>query len=426
MSTPVKINNPDAKKLKVLLAPLDWGLGHVTRCVPVIKELINQKCIVVAAVSGIQKTILLREIPDLTFVELPGYDIKYGKNRAMTVFQLICSVPKILIRVNREKAWLRAWTRREQPDLIISDNRYGLYSPGVVSIFMTHQLLIRTPFGPVADRILQRVNYAFIRRFSLCWVPDVEGPDGLAGELSHPARLPDIPVRYIGWLSRFGGDGGGIGARIDEGGGIGEGSFDRATGGAPGSGFDLLVLLSGPEPQRTLLEKKILEQVIDYPGRVVLVRGLPDGAGSRGEAQLPGGADLAAPPGVTIYNHLPAAELEVVIREAKQIICRSGYSTVMDLMRLGKRAILVPTPGQTEQEYLGNYLAQKGWAICIEQDGFFLPDVMAAANVMGGDDAMRAADGQQKEKLPDARTGDQLLKKEIMDVIGRLSRGRQT
>jgi len=232
--TPVKINNPDAKKLKVLVAPLDWGLGHVTRCIPIIKELINQKCIVVAAVSGIQKTILLREIPDLDFVELPGYGIKYGKNRAMTVFQLICSIPKILIRVNREKAWLRAWVGRERPDLIISDNRYGLYSPGIVSIFMTHQLLIRTPFGPVADRILQRMNYAFIRRFSLCWVPDAEGADGLAGELSHPVRLPDIPVRYIGWLSRFGGEGSGIG----------------------GAGFDLLVLLSGPEPQRGLLEKK--------------------------------------------------------------------------------------------------------------------------------------------------------------------------
>jgi len=396
--TPVKINNPDAKKLKVLVAPLDWGLGHVTRCIPIIKELLNQKCIVVAAVSGVQKTILLREIPDLDYVELPGYRIKYGKNRAMTVFQLICSIPKILIRVNREKAWLRAWVDRERPDLIISDNRYGLYSPGVVSIFMTHQLMIRTPLGPVADRILQRMNYAFIRRFSLCWVPDAEGPDGLAGELSHPVRLPDIPVRYIGWLSRFGGEAG----------------VDRGAGFDPKTGFDLLVLLSGPEPQRTLLEKKILEQVIDYPGQVVLVRGLPDGAGSQGDPGLPDGRDLPAPPRVTIHNHLPAAELEAVIRGAERIICRSGYSTVMDLMRLGKRAILIPTPGQTEQEYLGNYLAQKGWSISIEQDGFFLPDAMAAA------------EEQQKEKLPDAGTGDQLLKKEIMDVIGRLSRGRQT
>ncbi|HEY4286870.1 MAG TPA: glycosyltransferase [Puia sp.] len=339
-----------------------------------------------AAVSGVQKTILLREIPDLLFTELPGYGIKYGKNRAMTVFQLICSIPKILIRVNREKAWLRAWARREEPDLIISDNRYGLYLPGVVSVFVTHQLRIRTPLGAVADRILQRMNYAFIRRYSLCWVPDAEEPDGLAGELSHPARLPGIPVRYIGWLSRFGG------CDVGEDNGYGKP--------VEGTGFDLLVLLSGPEPQRTLLEKKILEQVTDYPGRVVLVRGLPDGA------------ELAAPPRVTVHNHLPAAELEVVIRGAGQIICRSGYSTVMDLMRLGKRAILIPTPGQTEQEYLGNYLARKGWAVCVEQDGFFLPDVMTGM------------EEQHKAELPDPGTGDQLLKKEIMDVIGRLNRGR--
>ncbi len=401
MPTPVKINNPDAKRLKVLIAPLDWGLGHVTRCIPIIKELLNQKCIVVAAVSGVQRAILLREIPDLNFVELPGYEIKYGKNRAMTVLQLICSIPKILIRVNREKARLKVWVRREQPDLIISDNRYGFYSPEVVSIFITHQLLIRTPLGSVADRMIQRINYAFIRRFALCWVPDAEGSDGLAGELSHPVRLPDVPVRYIGWLSRFG-DGrmmGEVGS---------DGKFVRGNGAElrDGADFDLLILLSGPEPQRTLLEKKILEQVVDYTGRVVLVRGLPGSAG------LADGEGLAEPPRVTVYNHLPAAELEVLIRGAGQVICRSGYSTVMDLMRLGKRAILIPTPGQTEQEYLGNYLAQKGWAICIEQGGFFLAD------------AMTAADGMT-EKLPDARTGDQLLKNEIADVLSRLSRGRQ-
>jgi hypothetical protein len=136
---------------------------------------------------------------------------------------------------------------------------------------------------------------------------------------------------------------------------------------------------------------------------------------------LPDGTGLPAPSRVTIHDHLPAAELEAVIMGARQVICRSGYSTVMDLMRLGKRAILIPTPGQTEQEYLGNYLAQKGWAICIEQDGFFLPDALAAANVMAGG-VMAGAGGHPKEKLPDARTGDQLLRKEIMDVIARLKR----
>ena len=398
MPTLEKINNPDAKRLKVLIAPLDWGLGHVTRCIPVIKELLNQKCIAVAAVSDVQKTVLHSEFPDLRFVELPGYGIKFGKNRALTIFQLISSIPKILIRVNRENAWLRRWILAEQPDLVISDNRYGLYSPDVLSIFITHQLLIRTPFGPVADRLLQRVNYRFIRRFRLCWVPDVPGPDGLAGELSHPDRMPAVPTRYIGWLSRFAA-GGAAGAGLP---GARDVSWDPS--------FELLVLLSGPEPQRTLLEERILEQAADYTGRIVLVRGLPDG-----------GKPLSVPARIRVYDHVPAAELEVLIRGAGQIICRSGYSTVMDLMRLGKKAILIPTPGQTEQEYLGDYLAAKGWAICIDQKGFSLGDAMS---LVTRGRAMRSAGGavvgdRWGAELPDPAAGDELLQKEIRDVLKR-------
>ncbi|MBS1601977.1 MAG: glycosyl transferase family 28 [Bacteroidetes bacterium] len=275
-----------------------------------------------------------------------------------------------MIRVKRENAWIRRWARLEQPDLIISDNRYGLYVAGIPSVFMTHQLLIRTPWGGIADRWLQRINYSFIRRFSLCWVPDVEGEGGLAGELSHPRRMPAVPVRYIGWLSRF------------------------VQGGVvTGADIDLLVLLSGPEPQRTMLEKKIMDQVADYSGRVVLVRGLPDN-----------GDRLKVPAHVTVYDHLPAGQLEVLVRGAGRIICRPGYSTVMDLVRLGRRAIMIPTPGQTEQEYLGHYLASRGWAICVDQKGFSLADALAAARGAGS-------------RLPDPATGEGLLQQAIADLL---------
>lgn len=380
MPNPVKINNPPAKRLKVLLAPLDWGLGHATRCIPIIKELINQKCTVVAAVSGVQKEVFVREIPDLVLVEIPGYGIKYDKNRALTILRLIFSIPKILIRVKRENAWIRRWARLEQPDLIISDNRYGLHVADTPSVFMTHQLLIRTPWGPIADRWLQRINYSFIRRFSLCWVPDVEGEDNLAGELSHPRHLPRVPVRYVGWLSRF---------------------TPCPPEAASSSGeIDLLVLLSGPEPQRTMLERKIMDQVVDYSGRVVLVRGLPDHASAR---------PLIPPPLVKVFDHLPAAELGVLIRSAGQIICRSGYSTVMDLVRLGRRAIMVPTPGQTEQEYLGHYLASRGWAVCVDQKGFSLIDALAAARGEWDIPGIR--------QLPDPATGEGLLQQAIADML---------
>ncbi len=205
MSPSSKINNPDAKVLKVLVAPLDWGLGHATRCIPIINEFLSQGCTVILAADGAQKALLQEEFPTLRFVQIPGYRIKYGKNRAFTLVRLIMSIPKILIRIKQENAWFRGFGSRERPDVVISDNRYGLYLPGIVSVFITHQLSIRTSFGAAADRLLQRVNYRAIRRFTLCWVPDMAGEEiSLSGKLSHPRKMPPIPTRYIGWLSRFG------------------------------------------------------------------------------------------------------------------------------------------------------------------------------------------------------------------------------
>ena len=412
-----KINSSTYKTVKILVAPLDWGLGHATRCVPVIKELINQQCEVWIAAAGVQRTLLQEEFPSLSFVELPGYEIKYGKNRALTIFRLLCSIPKILIRIKQEKAWLRAFRAAERPDAIISDNRYGLYAPGLCSVFITHQLCIRTPFGKVADGWLRRINYRAIRSFSRCWVPDIEGDRSLAGELSHPARLPDIPTRYIGWLSRFG-------EELDAyGRGTGEGEI-------PGS---LLVLLSGPEPQRTILEKKILEQAGSYAGRITLVRGLPgektrkpDGRPRREGADGPAewAADLrsashacgsfpAAGEGLIVYDHLPAKALAPLIREAEVVLSRSGYSTVMDLATLGKRAVLIPTPGQTEQEYLGAYLAGKQWAVCVKQSEFSLTEAVRMARNFpytwkGGDD------------------GSDLLRREIRSLLEELGGADQS
>ncbi|HXB33719.1 MAG TPA: hypothetical protein VNV35_09865, partial [Puia sp.] len=137
--------------LKVLVAPLAWGLGHATRCIPIIKELINQGCTVIIAAGGTQKEILQEEFPDLSFVELPGFRLKYGKNRAFTLLKIIFAIPKILIGIKRENEWLRRFAAREGLDLVISDNRYGLHGAGVYSVFMTHQLAIRSSLGPLAD-----------------------------------------------------------------------------------------------------------------------------------------------------------------------------------------------------------------------------------------------------------------------------------
>ena len=384
MPVSAKINKFPLRNPRVLVAPLDWGLGHATRCIPIIKELLIQRCNVIVACAGPQKVLLREEFPSLSFIELRGYEIKYDKNRAFTILRLVSSIPKILIRIKRERAWLKRFAAREELDLVISDNRYGLATPGVFCIFMTHQLLIKTAFGGWADRILQTLNYRTIRHFSRCWIPDIT-PIGLAGELSHPKRMPSISTRYIGWLSRFG----------------------AATHGGTHRGF-LLALLSGPEPQRTLLEKDILRQAAELgkaPAgcRLVIVRGLPEGGKAvsglwaSGEAaasgqSAPGAAAAGLPAWISLYDHLPARALEPLIRDAGLILARPGYSTLMDLQRLGKRALLVPTPGQTEQEYLGPYLAQKGWASCVNQRDFSLAAAFEMLDA-GGDGDLGAAAG---------------------------------
>ena len=380
MVTIEKINISPRKTYKILLAPLDWGLGHATRCIPIIKELLKQKCEVWVAASGAQKALLREEFPFLSFVELPGYNVKYGKNRAFTLLKIVGAIPKILIRIKREKAWLRQFLATERPDAVISDNRYGLYAPGVFSVFITHQLRIKTPFGQLADTFLQRINYRAIHRFSLCWVPDLAGAGSLAGQLSHPDRLPRTPTRYIGLLSRF----------------------EQQITSLPAA-VDLLILLSGPEPQRTIFEKKLLEQLPAYPGSTILVRGLP---GQAATLPLPGEPAI---PGVQIYNHLPAKALNAVICGADLVLSRAGYSTIMDLLKLGKRAILVPTPGQTEQEYLGEYLSGKKVVLSRRQSGFSLSEVMTAAR----DFSFAAAD----DAVSTGKMANDLLQKEIRSLL---------
>jgi hypothetical protein len=261
---------------------------------------------VIVACAGPQKALLKEEFPSLTFIELRGYEIKYDKNRALTVFRLMRSIPKILIRIKQEKGWLDHFAAHEELDLVISDNRYGLTTPGIPCIFMTHQLLIRTPFGGWADRILQMLNYRTIRHFSRCWIPDY-APAGLAGELSHPKRMPPISTRYIGWLSRFGAAGDGLAGATGDG-TDGNGSRDGLAGAAGEAAPPfLLALLSGPEPQRSLLEKDILRQVLALAKtppacRLVIVRGLP-GGGKPGSEPA---AASALPPWITLHDHLPA------------------------------------------------------------------------------------------------------------------------
>jgi len=337
-------NIPPQKPI-VLLSPLDWGLGHTTRCIPIIHELLQQGCSVIIACNSTQKALLTREFPELTYVHLAGYDLKYGKKRWGTIVRIILQTPKILIRINNEKSWLNIFLKSQPVDCIISDNRFGLYVPHVPSIFISHQLFIKTGLGKIADSLVQWLNYRRINRFSACWVPDRKGAKTLAGRLSNPATLPVIPVQYIGGLSRL---------------------KPCSTITNP---IQLLVILSGPEPQRSIFETLLLKELERQPGKTVLVRGLP----GEGEA-------VQVKKNITIYNHAPAGLLNELICNAELVISRSGYTTVMDLLKLGKKSILVPTPGQAEQEYVATHLYKEQLAYTVSQAQFNLQKALASAH----------------------------------------------
>jgi uncharacterized protein (TIGR00661 family) len=327
----------------VLVAPLDWGLGHATRCIPVISELIKQHCIVFVAAEGQVKILIQKEFPDIPFIELPGYRIQYSRHPTYMPVKLLLQLPKILYRIYAENHWLKKAVKAYSIDAVISDNRMGLFHTKIPCVYITHQLTIKTG-NHFTESIAQKIHYHFINKFRACWVPDANGASNLAGALSHPAVVPKVPVIYLGPLSRF--------------------EKKEAE-----SKYDLCILLSGPEPQRTVFEKMILRDLNQIQGKICLVRGLPQ------ETQVP----LLNNSFVEIINHLPADGLNQMLLQSDIIISRCGYSTVMDLVKLQKKAILVPTPGQTEQEYLGRRLLSQKIFYCVDQKHFSLPDALKKA-----------------------------------------------
>jgi uncharacterized protein (TIGR00661 family) len=327
---------PPKKRIKVLLSPLDWGLGHATRCIPIIQELRNLGCEVVLASSGPQAQLLAQEFPDIEIKPIDGYKIKYSSDSSLFGSMLL-QLPGILKTIRKEHHWLNKLLQEEYFDLVISDNRPGFWSKHTKCIYITHQLHIQSGKGKWLNHLLQKLHSSFMKKFYAVWVPDLEGEQNLAGQLSHPAKSFIKPT-YIGLLSRL------------------EQDFTGKEGN------DLLILLSGPEPQRTLLEQKLLKELIHYDGSATLVRGLPNSSD----------VIVNLPKHIISYNHLSANDLQTKMLASKLIICRSGYTTLMDLIRLNRKAILIPTPGQPEQEYLAEYMQEKNYFPSISQKEFVL------------------------------------------------------
>lgn len=333
-----KFNKPT-----ILIAPLDWGLGHVTRCIPIIEILRNNNFKVIVAANEKQQNVLKTEFDNISFVYLEGYNIQYSQKKYFFSLKIILQIPKIITRIYKEKKWLINFIGKEKVDLIISDNRFGFFHKTIPSIFITHQLTIKAPYKWL-EKLIQKINYQYINKFTACWVPDNQINDSAAGLLSHPKKMPTISVHYIGLLSRFN---------------------DKNIA---KNKYDVCILLSGPEPQRTVFENILLPQLQNTKLNILFLRGLPNSV------------ETIENSFVEILNHLPQEALQNAICGSNIIIARSGYTTVMELLSLQKKSILVPTPGQTEQEYLADYLKKQNKCLSYNQADFNLNRALNEAN----------------------------------------------
>jgi len=345
--------------MKILISPLDWGLGHATRCIPIIRYLLEKKCEVLIGADGRPFQLLKKEFPTLEFIRMPGYEIYYPENGSMPL-KIAAQIPKIVFRIRREHRHLRQLIVDKKIDAVISDNRFGLWSRKIPCVFITHQIMVKSPFG---EAFIHRLNKKHISNFSECWIPDSEGENNLSGDLAHGYSLPEN-AKYIGMLSRF------------------TNTDTRFLTKAPN---DILVILSGPEPQRTVFENKILEQVSSLKGKTLIVRGITENSERKKISD-----------NIEMVSYQTSAELEKEISSAKIVLSRPGYSTIMDLTVFGKKAIFVPTPGQTEQEYLAELLMKRKIAYSVSQKNFDLQIALKETDKYSGFIEKHDTDGYRK------------------------------
>jgi len=329
------------KAKNILVAPLDWGLGHTTRCVPIIRYLRSLGHQVIFAGNEWQRSFTRATFVNIPNVDLEGYNISYSKWNRFAQAGVLSQLPGLHKRITDEHKWLAQTAHGLKLDGIVSDNRYGIFHEDIPSVIMTHQLQVQTGMGNLMDRMVQKIHYKYLDRFDATWVVDSPVSPGLGGILSHAPILPK-ESRYIGLLSQF------------------EGVETDNT-----KGDDLLILLSGPEPQRTDLSRILWQEVQGYNGKVIFVEGSNSAV-----------AHASIPKHITYYKLLANEQLVPLLAGAGIVICRSGYSTLMDLVALHKKAILIPTPGQTEQKYLGKHLHETGVFYTTRQIGFHLNDAL--------------------------------------------------
>ena len=330
-------------KKTILVAPLFWGLGHAARCIPIIRALLSHNYNVLLGSDGDALLFLRKEFPALAFVELPSYKITYPTNGSHFKWKMFLNMPAIQRAIFSEKTIIKELVAQEKIDGIISDNRFGVRNKKVPSVFMTHQLNVlsgNTTF------LSSKIHQNIINKYDQCWVPDIDSEENLSGKMGR-LKKPLNSMKYICPISRFN---------------------KRKV---PIKN-DILALISGPEPQRTFFEEKLLDAFKFSQKSIVLVQGVVE---EEQKKQTIGR--------VCVVNFMLSAELEKTINESDVVVARSGYSTILDLAALYKKAFFIPTPGQYEQLYLAKRLKDLRIVASCKQESFNEKQLDEIANYSG-------------------------------------------
>jgi hypothetical protein len=395
--------------MRILIAPLDWGLGHATRCIPLIRALTANGHTVVACAGGAGERLLRAEFPQLTVEHVSGHAMRYTKSRGLLPLWLLVQLPLFLYGIRRDRLAAKRLARKHDAGLVISDGRYGFRTDpasGVPTVFISHQIEILPP-GPVWLRavlspLLRMLNRRALRGFAEVWIPDFPGAENLSGVLGHPPSGHGLNLQYIRPLCRFRSEAApwnGTGSEEP-----GASAFSEAF-----LTIDYLALVSGPEPQRTLFENALRKSLSGLPGTKVLVRGVPGSSSPSSSTSAIRAGEL------TVFDHLPGETLDALLRGAHRVVCRSGYTTIMELAGICKRnVLLVPTPGQPEQESLAVHAAFCGFAVWQDQDRLDLVGGFREASALPGfmfwsDSGNRSGNSSGNFSLTDWVAGHGLL-----------------
>jgi uncharacterized protein (TIGR00661 family) len=323
--------------MKIIYAACSWGLGHATRSLPVIRRLIKEGNDLTIISSGRSLDVLKKEVSDdASYVDIVDYPMLLSENARQFMAKAVVYWPLFLKRIESGLLQLNKVLKKKNYDLIVSDGRYDMYNKDIPSFFISHQMRIMNPLRiKMFETGSELFNMFFFKRFAGILVPDYRDDD-FSGDLSHNLnKIDENKLHYVGVMSDF------RKKKVQK-------------------NIDFFVSISGPEPQRSILENIIVSQLDNISGRIVMTLGKAEHDSKQKNKDI------------TTYSFLNKEKREELLNRSKLVISRSGYSTIMDLAVFGTKALLIPTPGQIEQEYLGLYHNSLQTFHCVKQQNLNL------------------------------------------------------